>query len=154
MQSSLNGKRICLFTNLVALRTHPMVRVLILTSSIHRYHPLAAQEYFNLLSITYAFQPRLRDRLTQRRRTWLWKPWVFGEDDFHILYRLLMPCIITSMRSNAPYGTSSTLHTTLSYRSLKLVNPWFRLYALVPDIIGAEFLDWWAVTHSLNDGCL
>ena len=24
---------------------------------------------------------------------------------------------------------------------------------LVPEIIGAKFLDWWAVTHSLNDGC-
>ncbi len=29
---------------------------------------------FNLLSITYAFQPRLRDRLTQGRRTLPWKP--------------------------------------------------------------------------------
>lgn len=34
-------------------------------------------------------------------------------------------------------------HTTLPYRLLlKRVNPRFRLYALVPDIIGAEFLDW------------
>jgi hypothetical protein len=29
---------------------------------------------FNLLSIAYAFQPRLRDRLTQGRRTLPWKP--------------------------------------------------------------------------------
>ena len=62
---------------------------------------------FNLLSIAYAFQPQLRDRLTQGRRTLPWKPWVFGEEDFHFLYRLLMPCIITSMRSSAPYGTPS-----------------------------------------------
>lgn len=62
---------------------------------------------FNLLAIAYAFQPQLRDRLTQGRRALPWKPWVFGEEDFHLLYRLLMPCIITSMRSNAPYGTSS-----------------------------------------------
>ncbi len=62
---------------------------------------------FNLLAIAYAFQPRLRDRLTQGRRALPWKPWIFGEEDFHLLYRLLMPCIITSMRSNAPYGTSS-----------------------------------------------
>ena len=62
---------------------------------------------FNLLSIAYAFQPRLRDRLTQGRRALPWKPWVFGEEDFHFLYRLLMPCIITCMRSTAPYGTAS-----------------------------------------------
>ena len=62
---------------------------------------------FNLLSIAYAFRPRLRDRLTQGRRALPWKPWVFGEGDFHPLYRLLMPCILTSMRSSAPYGTPS-----------------------------------------------
>lgn len=73
---------------------------------------------FNLLSITYAFQPQLRDRLTRGRRALPRKPWVFGEGDFHSLYRLLMPCIITCMRSSAPYGTPSVLHTTLSYRLL------------------------------------
>lgn len=64
---------------------------------------------FNLFSITYAFQPRLRGRLTQGRRALPWKPWVFGEEDFHLLYRLLMPCIITSIRSSAPSGTPSAL---------------------------------------------
>ncbi len=29
---------------------------------------------FNLFSITYAFQPQLRDRLTQGRRALPWKP--------------------------------------------------------------------------------
>lgn len=62
---------------------------------------------FNLLSIAYAFRPQLRVRLTQGRRALPWKPWVFGEKDFHLLYRLLMPCILTSMRSSAPYGTPS-----------------------------------------------
>lgn len=62
---------------------------------------------FNLLSIAYAFPPRLRDRLTQGSRALPWKPWVFGEGDFRPLYRLLMPCIITCMRSSAPSGTPS-----------------------------------------------
>lgn len=62
---------------------------------------------FNLFSITYAFLPRLRGRLTQGRRALPWKPWVFGEEDFHFLYRLLMPCIVTRIRSSAPYGTPS-----------------------------------------------
>ena len=41
----------------------------------------------NLFSITYAFRPRLRDRLTLRRLALLRKPWVFGERVFHPLYR-------------------------------------------------------------------
>ena len=38
---------------------------------------------FNLLSIDYVFRPRLRSRLTQSGRTFLWKPWVFGAWDSH-----------------------------------------------------------------------
>ena len=63
---------------------------------------------FNLLAIAYAFPPQLRDRLTQGRRALPWKPWVFGEADFHCLYRVLMPCIITRIRSSALYSTPST----------------------------------------------
>ena len=37
----------------------------------------------NLLSIDYAFQPRLRPRLTQSRSALLWKPWIFGLEDSH-----------------------------------------------------------------------
>ena len=38
---------------------------------------------FYLLSIDYASRPRLRSRLTQSGRTFLWKPWVFGAWDSH-----------------------------------------------------------------------
>ena len=43
------------------------------------------QQYrnINLLSIGYAFQPRLRPRLTQSRSALLWKPWIFGLEDSH-----------------------------------------------------------------------
>lgn len=64
---------------------------------------------FNLLPIAYAFLPGLRGRLTQGRRTLPWKPWIFGEEDFHLLYRLLMPCIFTSTRSSTPFGIPSLL---------------------------------------------
>jgi hypothetical protein len=37
----------------------------------------------NLLSIAYAFRPRLRDRLTLSGLTFPRKPWVFGERVFH-----------------------------------------------------------------------
>ena len=76
-----------------------------------------AQEYYNLLPITYAFPPQLRDRLTQGRRALPWKPWIFGEEDFHFLYRLLMPCIITSIHSSTPYGIPSSQNTTLPYHA-------------------------------------
>ncbi len=41
----------------------------------------------NLLPIDYAFQPRLRFRLTLGGFTVPRKPWVFGEQDSHLLYR-------------------------------------------------------------------
>jgi hypothetical protein len=41
----------------------------------------------NLLSITYAFRPRLRIRLTLGGLTWPRKPWVFGERVSHLFYR-------------------------------------------------------------------
>ncbi len=41
----------------------------------------------NLIPIDYAFQPRLRGRLTLRRLTLRRKPWTFGENVSHIFYR-------------------------------------------------------------------
>ena len=41
----------------------------------------------NPFSISYGFRPRLRDRLTLGRLTLPRKPWVFGEQVFHLFYR-------------------------------------------------------------------
>ena len=41
----------------------------------------------NLLSIDYAFQPRLRDRLTLGGLPFPRKPWAFGGQVFHLSYR-------------------------------------------------------------------
>ena len=51
----------------------------------------AFQRYrnINLLSIDYAFRPRLRVRLTLGGFTVPRKPWVFGEQDSHLFYRYL-----------------------------------------------------------------
>ena len=38
---------------------------------------------FRLLSIDYAFRPRLRPRLTQGRSALPWNPWTFGRRDSH-----------------------------------------------------------------------
>ena len=77
---------ICLPAGLTLPRTCPTVRML---QSLRQPITivLGGAGIFNLLAIAYAFQPRLRDRLTQGRRALPWKPWVFGEEDFHLLYR-------------------------------------------------------------------
>ncbi len=41
----------------------------------------------NPFSIRYGFRPLLRDRLTPGRLTLPGKPWVFGEQVFHLFYR-------------------------------------------------------------------
>ena len=41
----------------------------------------------NLFPIDYAFQPRLRGRLTLRGLTLLRNPWAYGDKVFHLVYR-------------------------------------------------------------------
>ena len=55
---------------------------------------------------TYASRPRLRSRLTQSGRTFLWKPWVFGAWDSHPR-SATHTGILSSIRSSAPSGTPS-----------------------------------------------
>ena len=43
----------------------------------------------NLLPIAYAFQPRLRIRLTLGGVTWPRNPWIFGGEDSRLPYRYL-----------------------------------------------------------------
>ena len=42
---------------------------------------------FNLLCIHYALRPRVSSRLTLGGRTWPRKPWVYGDQDSHLVYR-------------------------------------------------------------------
>ena len=68
----------------------------------------------NLFSIDYASRPRLRPRLTQGGRTCPWNPWSIGVQDSH-LHLATHTGILTSIRSNTPYGMPSTLYGTLPY---------------------------------------
>ena len=61
----------------------------------------------NLLSIAYAFQPRLRPRLTLSGRAFLRKPWAFGGWDSHPSF-VTHTGILTSKRSTSPYDLAST----------------------------------------------
>ena len=81
--------------------------------------PSPALRYGNLhpLSIDYAFRPRLRSRLTQSGRTFLWKPWVSGAWDSHPR-AATHTGILSSTRSTAPSDAASSLSGTLPYHLL------------------------------------
>ena len=109
-------------TILTVPRTYPIVRALnVLRQPI--VIALGGTGIFNPFSIAYAFRPRLRGRLTQGRRALPWNPSAFGEEDSHLLYRVLMPCIITSIRSTAPYGTASVQILRSPTTQNKVLNP-------------------------------
>ena len=65
---------------------YPITRI----TTLLRY-PIAIKRsrYGNInpFPIDYAFQPRLRGRLTLRGLTFLRKPWIFGEQVSHLFYR-------------------------------------------------------------------
>ena len=68
-----------------------------------------AQEYYprrgwNLVPISYAFRPRLRGRLTLRRRTLRRNPEIFGADDSHIRSRYLCQHLrFCTLHGQSPY---------------------------------------------------
>ena len=97
----------------------------------------------NLLTISYAFRPRLRLRLTLGGYTFPRKPWAYGEHDFHMLSRysnrhthLIGPPPLLTVRLVSPYQRSPTTHITS-----RLCASAASVYDLVPFIIGARFLD-------------
>ena len=94
---------------------------------------------FNLLSIDYAFQPRLRPRLTQSRSALLWKPWIFGLEDSH-LHLATHSGILSSEKSTAPYRYCFAPFRMLLYQCISYI-PELRCCVLAPDIFGAGPLD-------------
>ena len=91
---------------------------------------------FHLLSIGYAFRPRLRPRLTQGRSALPWKPWTSGLEDSH-LHLATHSGILSSRCSTAPFGTASALAAMLLYRSYFRMIPRLRCRVSAPDIFGA-----------------
>src|SRR5215510_13098024 len=83
----------------------------------------------NLLSIDYAFRPRLRYRLTLRRLTLRRKPWVYGERVFHPFYRLLMSAFALLIPPEVLADPPSQAYRTLPYHSRFRVNPQLRYTA-------------------------
>ena len=70
----------------------------------------------NLLAIDYALRPRLRSRLTLRRRTLLRKPWTIGGEDSRLTF-VTYAGILTSQASTAGLRRRFAGLRTLSYRA-------------------------------------
>src|SRR5437660_2946746 len=73
----------------------------------------------NLLSIAYAFRPRLRSRLTLSRLALLRNPWAFGGRVSHSPF-VTHASILTSQRSTACLRRRFSALGTLPYHSSKL----------------------------------
>ena len=106
-----------------------------------RPHSSGRTQYRNLhlLSIGYAFRPRLRPRLTQGRSALPWKPWIFGRKDSH-LPLATHSGILPSVQSTAPPGAASP-RTQCSPTNAQTCIPWLRRRVSAPDIFGAGPLD-------------
>ena len=93
----------------------------------------------NLLSIDYAFRPRLRFRLTLRGRTFRRNPRAFGDQDSHLVFRY--SCLHGHLYTvHLRFHIGFNPYTTLLYQYNKYT-PRLRFQTSVPIIFGAESLD-------------
>ena len=90
----------------------------------------------NLLSIDYAFRPRLRPRLTLSRRTLLRNPWAIGGGDSHPSF-VTHAGILTSQASTAGFRRRFTALGTLSYRAYQKYAPVASVTSLSPVTLSA-----------------
>ena len=74
-------------------------------SPLHSNEPRWCRN-LNLLSIAYAFRPRLRPRLTLRGRAFLRKPQIFGGKDSHLAIATHAN-ILSCMKSTELYNSAS-----------------------------------------------
>ena len=116
----LNGRRIFLptvlrgyprSTNAWVALAYPVPPSVITTGTWYRN--------INLLSIAYAFRPRLRSRLTLSRLALLRNPWAFGGRVSHSPF-VTHASILTSQRSTAGLRRRFSALGTLPYHSSKL----------------------------------
>ena len=88
-----------------------------------------------LLSIDYAFRPRLRPRLPQGRSALPWIPWIFGHKDSHLILATHSG-ILSSGTSTAPSGTASVIPQCSPTNHLAMI-PELRCRVSAPVIFGA-----------------
>ena len=85
--SLLSESGICLRFNIRTWTRSSSRAIICLSASLHRSNDCIRYRNFNLLSIAYASPPRLRSRLTLRRRSLLRNPRAFGGKDSHLSFR-------------------------------------------------------------------
>ena len=91
----------------------------------------------DLLSIAYAYRPRLRSRLTPGRKTLPGKPRVYGGRGSHPAYRYsCLHTLFSTLHRQSPSGFNAL--RTLLYRACA---PRASAYRLSPIIFGAGSLD-------------
>ena len=78
-----------------------------LPASPHRQTTLRRSRNINLVPIDYAFQPRLRGRLTLRRLSLRMESLGFRRTSFLTCLIVTQAGIITSIHSTTPYGMAS-----------------------------------------------
>ena len=133
----LDGRRICLpavlrgypkSTNAWVSLAYPVPPSVITTGTWYRN--------INLLSIAYAFRPRLRSRLTLSRLALLRNPWAFGGRVSHPSF-VTRASILTSQRSTAGLRRRFTTLGTLPYHSTQSVKSVASVPCLSPVTLSA-----------------
>ena len=103
-----------------------------------RFNRTTGCRNINLLSIDYAFRPRLRSRLTLGGFTFPRKPWAFGEQDFHLFYRYLSQHKhFLTLHDASPRRFAADRNAPLPLQIQSAAS----VLTLFPIIIGAKFLD-------------
>ena len=119
--------RICLYPRYLACSGSSIRRSRLPSPSLHRL--IGGCRNIYLLSIGYASRPRLRSRLTQSGRTFLWKPWVFGAWDSHprsATHTGILSCSCSTCpfdQTSSPLQRSPTINLSLSIASVSCLAP-------------------------------
>ena len=87
-----------------------------LKGHMHGFNLHSRCRNINLLCIDYALRPHLSSRLTLGGRTWPRKPWVYGDQDSHLVYRY--SCLHSHFPAlHLPFPSGFAALGTLSYHS-------------------------------------
>ena len=116
---------VSVFAMLKPVTIHP-ARLTFSVPTASQTHHLRCRN-INLLSIDYAFPPRLRSRLTPGGKSWPGKPWAYGEYVSHIFYRyscqhLLLKKLHDVLSISLPCRFNAPLPLILAYESAASVS--------------------------------
>ena len=136
--SLLSESGICLRFNIRTWTRSSSRAIMCPPASLHCSNDSIRYRNFNLLSIAYASVPRLRSRLTLRRRSLLRNPRAFGGKDSHLSFRysyrhslflpvhgsfryrfahagtLPYPCTLVHAKASVPYFSPGHLRRRVS----------------------------------------